>query len=256
MRLPRPLLRFLLPLLILVVWAVASHLVANPYILPTIASVLEVLLHPFQDILGSGSLVENALISIGRVSLGFLLGAVVAVPLGILMGRSEQTKTFFDSTIEILRPIPPLAWVPLALAWFGIGLSSIVFIIFIGAFFPILLNTIDGVRSVKRTWVEAAATLGAQERQILIRVVLPGASPTIWTGLRVGFGIAWMCVVAAEMLPGTTSGLGYLILYAYNFGQMQVILAGMVVIGLIGLSIDYFFKTIEARRFGWRELER
>jgi NitT/TauT family transport system permease protein len=87
-------------------------------------------------------------------------------------------------------------------------------------------------------------------------VILPGAAPTIWTGLRVGFGIAWMCVVAAEMLPGTTSGLGYLILYAYNFGQMQVIIAGMVVIGLIGLSIDYFFKGVEAREFGWRELER
>jgi len=172
------------------------------------------------------------------------------------MGRSEDTKTFCDSTIELLRPVPPLAWVPLALAWFGIGLSSIVFIIFIGAFFPILLNTIDGVRGVKRTWVEAAATLGAQERQILVRVILPGALPTIWTGLRVGFGIAWMCVVAAEMLPGTTSGLGYLILYAYNFGQMQVILAGMVVIGLIGLSIDYLFKEVEGRKFGWRELER
>ncbi|MDD1654116.1 MAG: ABC transporter permease, partial [Methanomicrobiales archaeon] len=184
MRLPRPVLRFLLPLLILVGWAVASHLVANPYILPTIASVLEVLLHPFKDILGSGSLVENALVSMGRVALGFLLGAVVAVPLGILMGRSEQTKAFADSTIELLRPVPPLAWVPLALAWFGIGLSSIVFIIFIGAFFPILLNTIDGVRGVKRTWVEAAATLGAQERQILFRVILPGALPTIWTGLR------------------------------------------------------------------------
>jgi len=256
MRLPRPLLRFLLPALILLTWVVASHLVANPYILPTVASVLQVLLHPFQDILGSGSLVENALISLGRVALGFLMGALVAVPLGILMGRSEQMKAFFDSTIELLRPIPPLAWVPLALAWFGIGLSSIVFIIYIGAFFPILLNTIDGVRSVKRTWVEAAATLGAQERQILFRVILPGASPTIWTGLRVGFGIAWMCVVAAEMLPGTTSGLGYLILYAYNFGQMQVILAGMVVIGLIGLTIDYFFKAVEARKFGWRELER
>jgi len=256
MGLPRPLLRILLPALILVGWEVASLLVANPYILPTLESVAQVLFTPLTDILGSGSLVENALISIERVALGFLIAALVAVPLGILMGRSERVKTVFDSTIELFRPVPPLAWVPLALAWFKIGLASIVFIIFIGAFFPILLNTIDGVRGVKRTWVEAAATLGARERQVLFHVILPGAAPTIWTGLRVGFGIAWMCVVAAEMLPGTTSGLGYLILYAYNFGQMQVIIAGMVVIGLIGLSIDYFFKGVEAREFGWRELER
>jgi NitT/TauT family transport system permease protein len=188
--------------------------------------------------------------------MGFLLAAAVAIPLGIAMGRFRRVNDLLDSTIQILRPIPPIAWLPLALAWFKIGLTSILFIIILGAFFPILLNTIDGVRGVKRTWIEVATTLGAKEREILFKVVLPGAAPTIWTGLRVGFGIAWMCVVAAEMLPGTTSGLGYLILYAFNFGQIQIIIAGMIVIGLIGLSLDSVFKVIEARRFGWRALER
>jgi len=144
----------------------------------------------------------------------------------------------------------------LALAWFKIGLTSIVFIIFIGAFFPILLNTIDGVKAVKKTWVEVAMTLGAGERQILLKVLLPGAAPTIWTGLRVGFGIAWMCVVAAEWLPGISQGLGYLILYAYNFGQTNLIIAGMVVIGIIGLAIDLVFKSVERKWFSWRDLER
>jgi NitT/TauT family transport system permease protein len=158
--------------------------------------------------------------------------------------------------MQLLRPIPPLAWVPLALAWFKIGLASMVFIIALGAFFPILLNTLDGVKSVKRNWIESAEILGANQRQVMLKVVLPGAAPTIWTGLRVGFGIAWMCVVAAEMMPGTNSGLGYLIMSSYNWGQVQVIIAGMIVIGLIGIGFDYLFKVIDRRSFSWRVLER
>jgi len=251
-------LRFLLPLLLIIGWEVASWVVNNPFIVPSLETVIPILLHPFSPAytLGTGSLVENASVSIQRVGLGFLVAAAVAIPIGILMGRSTLLNDFFDSTIELLRPIPPLAWVPLALAWFKIGLTSIVFIIFIGAFFPILLNTVDGVRSVKKTWIEVATTLGAKEQQIMTKVVLPGAAPTIWTGLRVGFGIAWMCVVAAEWLPGISKGLGYLILYAYNFGQTNLIIAGMVVIGVIGLLIDFVFKQVEKKWFSWRGLER
>jgi NitT/TauT family transport system permease protein len=246
----------LLPLLILLGWEIAAIAINNAFFLPRLESVLDVLLNPLQDRLGSGSLVTNAVLSIERVVLGFLLAAAVAIPLGIGMGRSEAVNAFFDSTIQLLRPIPPLAWIPLALAWFKIGLTSILFIIFLGAFFPILLNTIDGVRGVKQTWVEVAATLGASERQILAKVIVPGAAPTIWTGLRVGFGIAWMCVVAAEMLPGASNGLGYLMIYAFNFGQVQVIIAGMIVIGLIGLAFDALFKGVDRSRFRWRGLER
>lgn len=251
-------LRFLLPILLIAGWEGASWVVNNPFILPSLTTVIPILLHPFSPgyTLGTGSLVENAIISIQRVGMGFIAAAIVAIPLGILMGRSAFLNDFFDSTIELLRPIPPLAWVPLALAWFKIGLTSIVFIIFIGALFPILLNTVDGVKSVKKTWLEVATTLGAKERQIMTKVVLPGAAPTIWTGLRVGFGIAWMCVVAAEWLPGISQGLGYLILYAYNFGQTNLIIAGMVVIGVIGLLIDFVFKWVEKRWFSWRGLER
>jgi len=250
--------RLLLPVLLLVVWEIAAFAVNNPFIIPSLTTVVPILIHPFSSsyTLGTGSLVWNAAISIQRVGLGFLIATVVAIPLGILMGRFQALNDAFDSLIELLRPIPPLAWVPLALAWFKIGLTSIVFIIFIGAFFPILLNTIDGVKAVKKTWVEVAMTLGAGERQILLKVLLPGAAPTIWTGLRVGFGIAWMCVVAAEWLPGISQGLGYLILYAYNFGQTNLIIAGMVVIGIIGLAIDLVFKSVERKWFSWRDLER
>jgi NitT/TauT family transport system permease protein len=247
---------FLLPFLIIITWEIAANLINNEFILPKLGSILSIILAPNAVILGTGSLIDNALLSIERVSLGFLLAAVIAIPLGIGMGRFEGLYKFFDSTIQILRPIPPLAWVPLSLAWFKIGITSIVFIIFMGAFFPILLNTIDGVQGIKKTWIEVATNLGARERQMMARVILPGAAPTIWTGLRVGFGIAWMCLIAAEWLPGTTQGLGYLILYAYNFGQINVVVAGMIVIGIIGIAFDFLFKGVEKRWFRWRSLER
>jgi NitT/TauT family transport system permease protein len=244
------------PIILILVWELLAIYINNEYILPRVGSVFLVILQPFTDILGSGSLAENAIVSLYRVVVGFLLGALAAIPLGILMGRMQWVNEFFDPIIQIFRPIPPIAWIPLALAWFKIGFTSIVFIIFIGAFFPVLLNTIDGVKRVNRTWIETAYIFGARELQTLYKVVVPAAAPTIWTGLRVGFGIAWMSVVAAEMLPGTTSGLGYLIIYAYNFGQIQVIIAGMVVIGIIGLVIDSLLKQVERKKFMWQGLER
>jgi NitT/TauT family transport system permease protein len=249
---------FFLPLLILISWETAAVLVNNEFILPKLESIFRVLSDPTSSatMLGTGSLIDNAAASITRIGLGFLLAAVIAIPLGIGMGRKNLIYEFFDSTIQLLRPVPPLAWVPLALAWFKIGITSVVFIIFIGAFFPILLNTIDGVRGVKKTWIEVASNLGSDERQMLTKVILPGAAPTIWTGLRVGFGVAWMCVIAAEWLPGTTMGLGYLILYAYYFGQINMVVAGMVAIGIIGIGFDFLFKGVENRWFSWRALER
>jgi NitT/TauT family transport system permease protein len=244
------------PIIFVVVWEILAILINNAFILPRVGPILEVLIHPFVDIQGSGSLVENALISLERVTTGFLLGALVAIPVGVMMGRFSMLDQLVDPLIQLLRPIPPIAWIPLALAWFKIGFASIVFIIFIGALFPILLNTIDGVKRVNRTWIEASTMFGATELQTLGKVILPASMPTIWTGLRVGFGIAWMSVVAAEMLPGTSSGLGYLIIYSYNFGQLQVTVAGMVVIGLIGLFVDTLLRSVEKRQFAWQGLER
>jgi len=247
--------KFLLPVLTIIGWeAISVFLIKNEFILPRIESIASVLMHPLQDILGTGSLVKNAIISIERVVIGFCLATLVAVPLGIGMGWSDKTHDFFYTAVELLRPVPPLAWVPLALAWFKVGLTSIVFIIFIGAFFPILLDTIHGVNGIRRTWLEAAYTLGANDWLILYKVVIPGAAPTIWTGMRVGFGIAWMCVVAAEMLPGISSGLGYLIIYSYNWGMVDTIIAGMVTIGLIGLAMDFGFRAVESKEFKWRGL--
>ncbi|MDD3621589.1 MAG: ABC transporter permease [Methanofollis sp.] len=246
----------ILPILIIICWEIAAILIDNEFILPRLESVLAVLAAPTVDILGSGSLINNALLSIERVIMGFGLAALVGIPVGLVMGYWQRVEDFIDTTVQLFRPIPPLAWIPLALAWFKTGIVSMTFIIFIGSVFPVLLNTVDGVKSVNKTWVESARTFGASQRQVLAKVIMPASLPTIWTGLRVGFGIAWMCVVAAEMLPGTTSGLGYLIMYAYNWGQVQVIIAGMIVIGLIGLLIDGLFRVIEHQRFRWRGMTR
>jgi NitT/TauT family transport system permease protein len=249
-------LKLLPPFFLLLAWEVASILINNPFILPTPASVAAVLMTPAADILGSGSIIDNTLLSVWRVLLGFGLAVLCAVPIGIIIGRYRTIEELVNPIIQLLRPIPPLAWVPLALAWFKIGLLSIVFIIFIGSFFPILINSIDGVRRVNRTWIETAAIYGAKGWKLLAYVILPAAAPAIWTGLRVGFGVAWMCVVAAEMLPGTSSGIGYLIMYSYNWGQVQVIIAGMIVIGIIGIGVDILFRAVEKRKFQWQEMNR
>jgi len=149
-----------------------------------------------------------------------------------------------------------MAWIPLSLAWFGLGHASIEFIIIIGCIFPILVNTIDGVKRVKKSWVETAKIYQANEAQVITKVIVPAAGPAIWNGLRVGFGIAWMSVVAAEMMPGAVSGLGYLIMYAYNWGQVQTVIAGMIGIGIIGILMDQFFQYVLKKKFAWETLDK
>ena len=250
----RTVLKLMMPLAIIALWETLSISIHNQFILPDIQSVLMVLLSPGTDIMGSGSLIENSLMSLQRVCLGFLVATCLAVPLGVSMARWEPLREALDGIVSALRPVPPLAWVPLALAWLKIGLASIVFIIALGAFFPVLLNTMQGVRGVKKNWIEAISMMGAKEHDLMVRVILPAAAPEIWTGMRIGFGIAWMCLVAAEMLPGTSTGLGYLIMYAYSWGQIQVVMAGMIAIGIIGIGIDRFFVTVERRWLSWRGL--
>lgn len=248
--------KLILPALFILAWEIAAIVINNPYVLPEVWNTLVVFTTPFDNLFGSGSLVENAVVSIYRVSLGFIVACIIAVPLGILLGRYQVLEDFCDGLIQILRPIPPIAWVPLSLAWFGIGLTSIAFIIVIGCIFPILVNTIDGVKRVKKSWIETARIYQASEWQVMTRVIVPAAGPAIWSGLRVGFGIAWMSVVAAEMLPGTVSGLGYLIMYTYNFGQIQIVIAGMIAIGIIGIVMDQFFQYVQKRKFGWEALDK
>jgi NitT/TauT family transport system permease protein len=200
----------------------------------------------------SGELLINAGYSLLRVLLGFAVAALIAIPLGVIMGWVPTVSHIVDPVIEIIRPIPPIAWIGLALLWFGIGWGSAIFLVFIGAFFPILLNTISGVKNVEKRLIEVAYTFGAKDREVLTKVVFPAAMPSIYTGMRVGMGIGWMCVVAAEMIA-VRYGLGNMIIEATNFLQTDKVIVGMITIGLLGLGIDTIFRIAGDRIFKWQK---
>lgn len=274
--LSRGLLSLVAPALFLLFWHYASLRIDNPVVLPQIGEVLSLLLHPTENLLNMGSLVGNVTVSFVRVFGGYLLAVFVAIPLGLAMGYWSWLNRMLGLMAGLFRPIPPLSWIPLVLAWFGVasmatilGIEegawypffsniklSMLFIIFIGAFFPILVNTIGGVQSVRVTLIDAVRVLGASPWQIVRYVVLPYAAPQVFTGLRVGLGVAWMCLVSAEMMPGSISGVGYLITHAYTVAQTDVVIAGMIAIGVMGILIDSIFMLIERRAFQWQSLYR
>lgn len=264
------------PLLFLGVWAWAALRIDNAVIMPTAGAVADLLFHPTRDLISMGSLVGNIGVSLVRVLLGYLLAVAVAVPLGVLMGYSALTHRLLHSFLNLFRPIPPLAWVPLVMAWFGVAsladlfgvdrgqwfiyLSnlkySMIFIIFIGAFFPVLTSAIHGVRGVNQILVDSARVLGAGPWDIFRKVLLPAALPSIVNGMRIGLGIAWMCLVSAEMLPGSLAGVGYLITHAYTVASTDIVMAGMVSIGVVGALMDYLFRLFEEKQFRWQRRNR
>ncbi len=201
-------------------------------------------------VLASGDLFVHIGASLVRVLGGFAAAALVATPLGIGIGLWPWIEDIADPVVEFLRPIPPIAWIPLGILWFGIGDAQNMFIIFLGAFFPILLNTIAGVRRVDRTLVWGALTLGGRRPQIIREIVLPSALPLILAGLRIGLGVGWMALVAAELVAAR-SGLGFMIQSArYAFRTERVIL-GMAVIGILGLTMDRVMRDVEKRLAPW-----
>ncbi len=202
--------------------------------------------------IGTGELMVHSLVSLWRVVAGFICGVLIAVPLGIFMGWSP-TMEHFSVIMEVIRPIPPLAWIPLAMLWFGIGFESKVFIIFIGAFFPILSNAYLGVRETPPYLVEAGRVLMATDNEILRKIVIPNSFPVILEGLRVGLGIAWMCLVAAELTGlKTPLGLGYMIMEARDLGRADIVITGMITIGIIGYGMNLGLRWIEGRLVRWK----
>lgn len=238
---------FIIPLIILLAWSLLTSFNIIPaYILPSPADVW----NSFLSLLGTNVLIIDTIVTLSRVITGLIIAAVVAIPLGIIIGWSKKAENLSDLTIQILRPIPPLAWIPFAMLWFGLGFQSAVFIIFIGTFFPVLINTIDGVKRINKVFIESAYTLGASERQILSKVIMPASLPSIFTGLRIGIGIGLMCTVAAEMIA-VNSGLGYFIMQSMNLINTGDVIVGMLIIGIIGFLMDYTFKKAERRYILW-----
>jgi nitrate/nitrite transport system permease protein len=184
--------------------------------------------------------------SLGRVALGFLLACLVAVPLGFVIGMSPLLQKAFDPFIQVLKPISPLAWMPLALYTIKDSSTSGIFVIFICSVWPMLLNTAFGVASVKREWLNVASTLEVRPLRRAFRVILPAAAPTILTGMRISMGIAWLVIVAAEMLVGGT-GIGYFVWNEWNNLSLTNVIFAIVVIGVVGMLLDMAFAGLQRK---------
>lgn len=199
-----------------------------------------------------GTWLMHALQSSYRVLLGFAIAALVGILLGVLIGYFRLFGDLFDPLLQVLRPIPITAWVPFAVIFFGIQTPSAVFLIALGAFFPIVVNTTAGVNRVPRSLIRAAQMLGTPSLRILPRVILPAALPSIFTGLRIGFGMAWVLVVVSEMLA-VKGGLGYVLWDSYYYMRMDIIIAAMMSIGLLGFASDWLTLQVANYVVRWNE---
>jgi NitT/TauT family transport system permease protein len=185
-----------------------------------------------------------------RVYGGFLLAAAIGIPLGLLIGKLALLRALLDPTLSLLRPIPVTAWLPLSMVFFGLGPRSAVFLVFLGAFYPILLNTIFGVRSVDGKLFEAAAMLGCDGSRMFRQVVLPAALPSIFNGLRLGHGFAWILIVVGEM-TGVPTGLGSVIMDGRTLSRPDLVITGMIVIGVAGFLCDRAIVSLNNRALRW-----
>ncbi len=241
-------LKILLPIVILIIiWEVIAQLSVS-----SLQGIVESFLKlAFEGDSQGKLLTEHVLTSLGHVVLGFLVAALTAIPLGISIGRYKVVNSVFGPVVEAMRPIPPIAWIPISLLLFRDILFARIFIIWIGAFFPILINTTAGVHRTNPVHLDVAETFGASEPEVLTKIIIPSAAPEIFTGFRIGFGIGWMCLIAAEMV-NVNAGLGYLVLIMQQSGQSGAMIVGMLLIGLIGFLISYFFLIMEKRLLRWR----
>lgn len=198
----------------------------------------------------SGEILHDAVASLARVAVGFLIGGGLALPLGLAMGASERVFKLMNPLVQIVRPIPPIAYIPLSILWFGLGNKPAWFLIAIGAFFPVLINTIAGVRNVDGIYIRAARNLGADRMTMFRRVILPAAMPYILTGVKIGIGVAFIVVIVAEMIA-VNSGLGYRITEAREYFWSDKIIVGMIAIGVLGLVIDLLISRLNNHLLRW-----
>jgi ABC-type nitrate/sulfonate/bicarbonate transport system permease component len=242
------------PLALLVLWEIVFRLLpgraAGLFTSPTqVVMALTELVTGAQAHL-YGSLYRHFLTSLTEIALGFLAAFATAIPLGVAMGWSRWIERSVDPVVELLRPIPPMAWIPLSIFLLGIGLAQKTFAIFVAAFAPMLLNTVRGVKSIDRIDLRVAYTHNASQRDIVLKVLVPAVAPVIVVSARIGLGLAWMAVVAAEMVAAE-EGLGFLLLEAYRLFRADLLVACMAIIGGIAYLIDRGIRSYEGRRLKW-----
>ncbi len=254
----------IVPVVFLAIWQLLSgNGFINPNVLPPPSDVLSKWIAYWMPLeaydpstssyaawLLSGELIHDVLASLWRVVLGFALGGGLGLLLGLFMGVNDTVYKLSNPLLQFLRPIPPIAWTPLSILWFGLGDPPAIFLITIGAFFPVLMNTISGVRHVDGIYIRAARNLGASRFTMFTRVILPAATPFIFTGARVGMGTAFIVVIVAEMIA-VNSGVGYRIMEAREYFWTDKVIAGMVTIGLLGLLIDVLMQAANNRLLKW-----
>jgi ABC-type nitrate/sulfonate/bicarbonate transport system permease component len=242
-----PLLRYMGALgLFVLAWHIASGYVGKPNTLPAPASVFQQFIVLYQ----SGGLYTDIGATLGRLLAGYLLGAVVGIPLGFAMGMSRTTEELLSPVVEMLRPISGIAWLPLGLFIFGVGNELPLFIIFYGSLFPFVLNTVGAVHQVDHRLVDVARTLGAGRWTIVLRVVLPAALPMILVGARLGLGVGWMAVIASELV-GAPSGLGYMIEWNRTMLMSNRVLVGVFTIGVLGYLMDWGLRRLSLLLTPW-----
>jgi NitT/TauT family transport system permease protein len=205
------------------------------------------------ELLKDGTLWRHIGASLMRVGVGFGLAVCVAVPLGLWMGWVRGAYRMLNPIFQILRPISPIAWIPIAILWFGVGDASPIYLIFISSVFPMVVQTTVGVHTIEKRYLRAAENFGVSRRTLFRQVVIPAVLPQVITGMRIGLGVAWLVVVAAEMIA-LHSGLGYMIMDSRNAGnRYDLVVAGMIIIGLIGLSLDGIMRLLEGlKSVRWR----
>lgn len=232
-------------------WLVTALQLITPLFLPAPQQVLHQLLviasaQGFMD----ATLWQHLAASLGRILLALLAAVLIGVPTGIAMGLSPTVRGILDPLIELYRPVPPLAYLPLMVIWFGIGETAKILLIYLAIFAPVALATLQGVRSVQQVRLRAAQSLGASRWQLLHLVILPSALPEILTGLRIGLGVGWSTLVAAELIAATR-GLGFMVQSAGEFLATDVVLAGILVIALIAFGLELGLRTLQRRLTPW-----
>jgi NitT/TauT family transport system permease protein len=205
------------------------------------------------ELVKDGTLWRHIGASLMRVGAGFGIAVCIAVPLGLWMGWVRGAYRTLNPVFQILRPISPIAWIPIAILWFGVGDASPIYLIFISSVFPMVVQTTAGVHTIEKRYLRAAENFGVSRATLFRQVVIPAVLPQVLVGMRIGLGVAWLVVVAAEMIA-LHSGLGYMIMDARNAGnRYDLVIAGMIIIGLIGLSLDGIMRMLEGVRWvRWR----
>jgi sulfonate transport system permease protein len=246
-KLPRALIGWILPAAVVVVWELLARIgFIPPSVLPAPTAVAAALWR----VVRSGELLDNIAISFWRASIGFLIGGAVGFAFGLANGLSRFSEALTDTTLQMVRNVPHLALIPLVILWFGIDESAKLFLVALGVFFPIYINTLAGIRSVDPQLVEMGRTYGMNGRELFAKVILPGALPSIFVGVRFGLGIMWLTLIVAETIAAS-SGIGHMAMQAREFMMTDVVVLSILIYALLGKLADTTARILERRTLAW-----